>query len=78
MKARDEKDADALNDRAPPGEEAFHGERAPKVEPTSLAALAVLLQLTIVLVATARLRAALRGGGTGRQLHYARCGSSGS
>ena len=70
MKARDEKDADALNDRAPPGEEAFPGERAPGWSPTSLAALAVLLHLTIVLVATARLQSG-NSWRDGTALHYA-------
>ena len=51
---RDEKDATALNDRAPPSEKALAAERSPGWSPTSLAALAVLLQLAIVFVAIAR------------------------
>jgi len=52
LRARDEKDAEALNDRAPTPEAILSAERGPGWSPTSLAALAVLLHLTIVLVAT--------------------------
>ncbi len=70
MRAKDEKDAGALNDRAAPTEEALSAERSPGWSPTSLAALAVLLHVTIVFVATAR----LQSGGQwrdGTALHYA-------
>ncbi len=70
LRAKDEKDATALNDRTPPTEEALSADRSPGWSPTSLAALAVLLHVTLVLVATAR----LQSGGQwrdGTALHYA-------
>ena len=70
LRAKDEKDATSLNDRTPPTEEALSADRSPGWSPTSLAALAVLLHVTLILVATAR----LQSGGQwrdGTALHYA-------
>ena len=54
FRRHDEKGAAALNDRAPAEPAALVAERPAGWSPTSLAALAVLLQLTIVLVAVWR------------------------
>lgn len=54
LKARDEKDATALNDRTPPSPAAVAAERSPGWSPTSLAALAVLLLIAAVFYAVAR------------------------
>lgn len=70
MKARDEKDADALNDRRPPPAKVLDDERGPGWSPTSLAALAVLLHLSIVLFATWKQQSGPQWG-DGSALHYA-------
>lgn len=54
FRRRDEKDATALNDRAPSPEKDIAAARSPGWSPTSLAALAVILQLAIVFFAIAR------------------------
>lgn len=69
FKRRKEKDANALNDRTPETERAVAAERPAGWSPTSLAALAVLLQLTIVFVAIARQQGGARWH-DGTALHY--------
>ena len=70
LRARDEKDAEALNDRASPAEAILSAERSPGWSPTSLAALAVLLHLTIVFVATWKQQSGAQWR-DGTALHYA-------
>lgn len=70
LRGRDEKDATALNDRRAKGDRAIADERSPGWSPTSLAALAVLLQLTIIFVATSRQQSGA-GWHDGTALHYA-------
>jgi predicted DCC family thiol-disulfide oxidoreductase YuxK len=53
LAARDEKDAAALNDRSFPSPELVAARRLPGWSPVSLAALAVLLQIAIIHLATA-------------------------
>lgn len=70
FRRNDEKDATSLNDRSAPSEALLAAERSPGWTPTSIAALAVLLQLTVILVATSR----QQSGGqwqSGTALHYA-------
>lgn len=71
LRARDEKDAAALNDRRAPSPEAIDDPRLPGFSPTSLAALAVILHLVMVHVATALLRQQSTLWRDGSALHYA-------
>ncbi|MBK8254564.1 MAG: DUF393 domain-containing protein [Polyangiaceae bacterium] len=65
-----EKDATDLNDQTPSSEEAIDAERSPGWSPTSLAALAVLLHLTIIYIAITRQQVGPKWQ-SGTALHYA-------
>lgn len=69
LRRRDEKDAAALNDRAPEPAAEIDADRSPGWSPTSLAALAVLLQLALVFVAIARGQSGEKWS-NGTALHY--------
>lgn len=68
--SRDEKNDTALNERRAPSEKAILVERSPGWSPTSLAALAVLLQIVIVFIATSRQQSGAKWM-DGTALHYA-------
>jgi predicted DCC family thiol-disulfide oxidoreductase YuxK len=70
FKRHHEKDAAALNDRTRPSEQALAAERSPGWSPSSLAALAVLLQLAVIYYAIARQQSGAEWR-EGTALHYA-------
>lgn len=70
FRRKDEKDASALNDRRPPADAVLAADRAPGWSPTSLAALAVLLHLTLILFAVWRQQSG-PAWQDGTALHYA-------
>ncbi|MEZ4302243.1 MAG: hypothetical protein R3B70_45365, partial [Polyangiaceae bacterium] len=69
FRRRREKTATDLNDRTPESPAAIDAERAPGWSPTSLAALAVLLQLAIIFIAIARNQVGPKWQ-SGSALHY--------
>ncbi len=73
FRRHDEKEAAALNDRAPPAGAVLAAERAPGWSPTSLAALAVLLHLSLILFAVWRQQSG-PAWQNGTALHYVALG----
>lgn len=71
FEARDEKGARALNDRSRPSQEAVDLARAPGWSPTSLAALAVLVQIGVIYLASAIVQHKADTWTSGTALHYA-------
>jgi predicted DCC family thiol-disulfide oxidoreductase YuxK len=70
LRAKDEKDAAALNDRTPVAETEVLATRGPGWSPVSLAALAVTLQIALILLSSA-LRHTAPAWKDGSALHYA-------
>jgi predicted DCC family thiol-disulfide oxidoreductase YuxK len=70
MRAPDEKDASALNDRTPVSEAEIAARRAPGWSPVSLAALAVTLQIALILLSSALWHRGALPWKDGSALHY--------